>query len=208
MPSESVPSSPREYNVHETLRDGAKIRIRAIRPDDKGRLLEHFHGLSPASVHNRFFAMRRELSDSDLARLTELDFRDHVGLAATFGDAEAERFIGVGRYIRAAEPARAEVAFAVLDEHHGRGVGTLLLEHLAKLARVSGITEFEADVLADNRQMLTVFEQSGFRLRREARLGTVHLVFSIGETAASSKAHDERASAAAHAEGEIGGSRK
>ena len=144
--------------------------------------------------------MRRELSDADLARLTELDFRDHVGLAATVGDAGAERFIGVGRYIRGGDPKRAEVAFAVLDKHQGRGIGTLLLEHLARIARTRGVEHFDADVLSDNQQMLSVFQQSGFRVHRETQQGVVHLIFPTAETGESAKAHGERASAAADAQ--------
>jgi GNAT superfamily N-acetyltransferase len=200
MRSEDLPGDLRGYATRDTLRDGEKILVRAIRPDDKPRLLEHFHGLSPSSVHNRFFAMRRELSAADLARLTELDFFDHVGLAATLGDGDAERFIGVGRYIRGADSKRAEVAFAVLDTHQGRGVGTLLLEHLARIARARGVEHFDADVLADNRQMLNVFEQSGFRVHEKSDSGVIHLVFPTAETGESSKAHDDRASAAARAD--------
>ncbi|HUY29254.1 MAG TPA: GNAT family N-acetyltransferase [Candidatus Binataceae bacterium] len=183
MRSENLAADPQAYATHETLRDGAKILIRAIRPGDKQLLLEHFRGLSPASVHNRFFAMRRDLSDADLARLTELDFHDHVGLAATLGEAGSERFIGVGRYIRGANPGRAEVAFAVLDEYQGHGIATLLLEHLAHIARAQGIGEFHADVLADNQSMLGVFEQSGFSIHRATADGVVHLVFPIADSA-------------------------
>ncbi|HVA79773.1 MAG TPA: GNAT family N-acetyltransferase [Candidatus Binataceae bacterium] len=184
MRSKDLPADLRAYATQVTLRGGEKILVRAIHPDDKARLLEHFRGLSPASVHSRFFAMRRDLSDADLARLTELDFHDHVGLAATLGEAGSERFIGVGRYLRGANPGHAEVAFAVLDEHQGHGIATLLLEHLAHIARAQGIGEFDADVLADNRHMLTVFEQSGFSIHRATADGVVHLVFPIADSAA------------------------
>src|SRR5690242_9932938 len=127
--------TPRDYAVDEILRDGGSIRIRAIRPDDKVRLFEHFSGLSPQSRYQRFFGGKRTLTRDELARLTELDFDTHVGLVATLHDGREERFIGVGRYFRTGDPARAEVAFAVLDEHQGRGIGTLLLEHLRRIAR-------------------------------------------------------------------------
>jgi len=201
MRSEDIPADLRDYATSDILRDGEEILVRAIRPDDKRRLLEHFHGLSPTSVHNRFFSMRRELGEAELTRLTELDFRDHVGLAATLGKGDAERFIGVGRYIRGADPKRAEVAFAVLDAHQGRGVGTILLEHLARIARAQAVEHFDADVLADNRPMLNVFEQSGFRVHRAADSGVVHLVFPTAETGESTKAHGERTRSAAHGNG-------
>lgn len=176
QPADTHPEfDPRNYSVDEVLRDGGSIRIRAIRPDDKERLLEHFSGLSPQSRYQRFFGAKRALSAEELARLTELDFYNHVGLVATLFDGDEERFIGVGRYFRTENPARAEVAFAVLDEHQGRGIGTLLLEHLRRIAHVHAITEFEADVLGTNRRMLEVFGEGGFQIKRSMEGGVIHL---------------------------------
>jgi acetyl coenzyme A synthetase (ADP forming)-like protein len=176
----------REYSVEELLRDGGSIRVRAIRPEDKERLAEHFATLSVRSVYFRFFGMKRRLSDDDLKRFTELDFVSHVGLVATLRTStDDERIIGVGRYIRRPETAnqhRAEVAFAVSDDHQGRGVGTLLLEHLASIARQAGIVEFEADVLGENNRMLQVFGASGFVVKRSVEAGVVHLAFPTTET--------------------------
>ena len=166
------------YSVSETLRDGSTILIRAIRTDDKLRLLEHFQGLSTKSVYYRFFGIKRSLTHDDLSRLTELDFVNHVGLAATIG-AELERFIGVGRYIRIENPSRAEVAFAVLDEYQGHGIGTLLLKHLAVIARRNGISEFGADVLGTNHQMLEVFANSGFSFHNSYESGVVRVTLDI-----------------------------
>ncbi|HZC46301.1 MAG TPA: GNAT family N-acetyltransferase [Candidatus Acidoferrum sp.] len=165
----------RNYNVDTTMLDGAAIRVRAIRPDDQERLHDHFKGLSQQSVYFRFMGLKRDLSPNDLSRLTELDFKNHVGLAATVIENGRERFLGVGRYIRAAAPKRAEVALAVLDEFQGRGIGTLLLQHLAIIADANGVTEFEADVLGDNRQMLKVFAHSGFEGHGSLDSGVVHL---------------------------------
>jgi RimJ/RimL family protein N-acetyltransferase len=121
--------------------------------------------------------MRRELGADELARLCEVDFWDHVGIVATLGAEDEERFIGVARFIRGAEPRRAEVAFAVLDRYQGRGIGTLLLRSLARIAGRLGIEEFEADVMGDNLQMLEVFEHSGFSLKRSFAAGVVHVRF-------------------------------
>jgi GNAT superfamily N-acetyltransferase len=170
-----------QYSVDTTMLDGAAIRIRAIRPDDQARLHEHFRGLSGQSVYFRFMGFKRDLSPSDLKRLTELDFKRHVGLAATLTENGCERFIGVGRYIAGADPHRAEVAFAILDEFQGHGIGTLLLEHLSLIANANGVTEFEADVLADNRQMLEVFAHSGFRIHGSSDPGVVHLTSSTSK---------------------------
>src|SRR5690349_21611074 len=151
------------YSSEVILRDGGSIYVRAIRPDDRERLLRHFKALSEESKYHRFFGLKRELTGDELIKLTNLDFVNHVAIVATLRDGDEERFIGVGRYIRSGDPHRAEVAFAVLDDHQGRGIGTVLLEHLSRIARDAGITEFEADVLGDNNRMLEVFSKSGFR---------------------------------------------
>jgi acetate---CoA ligase (ADP-forming) len=175
-------ADPSLYQSEEILRDGRSIVVRAIHPDDKDRLREHFQGLSSESIYLRFMGIKRELSDADLKRLTEVDFHDHVGLVATLSDGSHERFIGVGRYIRKPATQRAEVAFAVLDEHQGRGIGSLLLEHLRRIAQAGRIEGFEAEVLSNNQRMLEVFAQSGFKVARAFDSGTVHVYFPIGET--------------------------
>src|SRR5216684_2113542 len=112
----------RNYSANAVLRDGGSIHIRAIRADDKDRLLDHFRHMSQDSIYHRFFGLKRSLSDQDLVRFTEIDFTTHTALVATLLSDGGERFIGVGQYVTTG-PARAEVAFAVLDEHQGRGVG-------------------------------------------------------------------------------------
>ncbi|HXZ87173.1 MAG TPA: GNAT family N-acetyltransferase [Candidatus Binataceae bacterium] len=172
------------YSAEEILRDGGSIHIRAIRADDRDRLLRHFNSLSEQSIYFRFFGVKRGLSERELVRMTAVDFVEHVCLVATLRDGDDERFIGVVRYVRSPNAAgRAEVAFAVLDDHQGRGIATVLLEHLSRVARAAGITEFEANVLGDNNRMLEVFGRSGFRVRRSAQGGVIHLSFPTAETA-------------------------
>ncbi len=183
MPDRSAIDNPASYAAEELLRDGGSILIRAIRPADKALLLEHFNRLSALSRYRRFLGPKTGLSEQELRHLTELDFHQHAALVAVLREGERERLIGVGRYIRQdSEPRRAEVAFAVLDEYQGRGIGTLLLDHLSRLARASAITEFEADVLGDNSQMIEVFTHSGFHVRRFFDSGVVHVSFPTGET--------------------------
>lgn len=176
----------RDYAVEEILRDGGSIHIRAIRPDDKQRLIDHFQRLGKRSVYFRFFSAKRHLTDEELVRFTEVDFVRHVALVATLRDGSAERIIGVGRYMACedepGQPPRAEVAFAVADEHQGRGIGTLLLEHLVRLAQHNGISEFEAEVLGENNRMLGVFGHAGFVVRRSMEGGIVHVCFPTEET--------------------------
>ena len=198
-----MPSDPRAFAVDTVLRDGGSIHVRAIRPDDKQRLVDHFGRLSTRSVYFRFFGSKKELNDNELRQFTELDFQRRVGLVATLRRNGEEQIIGVGRYaqlnVAAGEPSRAEVAFAVADDHQGRGIGSVLLEHLAEIARPSGIEEFEADVLGENNRMLAVFAKSGYRVERTIDAGIFHVSFPTAETEVSLAAQHRRERAAAAA---------
>ncbi|HLK13108.1 MAG TPA: GNAT family N-acetyltransferase [Candidatus Binatia bacterium] len=186
-----MPTDARRYAVDAVLRDGGSVHVRALRPDDRTRLAEHFARLSPQSVYFRFFRAKKRLTDAEIDEFTRLDFTNAAALVATLGQGDAERIIGVGRWMVSA-PGRAEVAFAVLDEHQGRGIGTLLLEHLAALARERGITEFEAEVLGENNRMLDVFAESGFSVRRALEGGVFHVSFPTAETPDFLAVHDRR----------------
>lgn len=192
----------KEYAADVLLDDGGLIHIRAIRPDDKQRLLEGFRRLSKRSVYYRFFSLKRDLSAAELEYLTEVDFEQHVALAAAvrpalpihdlefgFGELESgaqaeaglEEIVGVARYVRRG-PDRAEVAIAVADDHQHRGVGSVLLQHLVAIARAAGIKTIEAEVLAENEALHQVFlTRNGFQPTFTAAGDTVHLSFSILE---------------------------
>jgi GNAT superfamily N-acetyltransferase len=175
-----------KYQVAESLRDGSAIIIRAIRPDDRERFAQAFQQFikSPDSVRLRFHGFKGSLRESEAVQMTELDFVNHVGLVATFGTELEQPLIAAGRYIacrRSGKRPRAEVAFAVLEEHQGTGIGSLLLKHLAKIASTQGICEFQADVLADNRQMIAVLERSGFPIERSTEFGVDRVLLKIGD---------------------------
>ena len=189
-------TEPRHYATDALLRDGGSIHIRAIRPDDKQRLLELFERLSSRSVYFRFFQTKQHLTDAELRYFAELDFTRDVALVATLQEGQEEHIIGVGRYFRIQEHSQptthAEVAFTVAEAHQGRGVGTLLLEHLAAVARMQGIDTFEAYVLGENNRMLEVFEASGFTVQRALDTGVFHVSFPTAETPQVQAASTER----------------
>jgi predicted CoA-binding protein/RimJ/RimL family protein N-acetyltransferase len=179
-------TAPHHYATDALLRDGGSVHIRAIRPDDKQRLLALFERLSSRSVYFRFFQTKQRLTDEELRYFTQLDFTRDVALVATLRDGQEEHMIGVGRYFRIQQDGQptthAEVAFTVADAHQGRGVGTLLLEHLAVMARGQGIDTFEAYVLGENNRMLEVFAASGFTVQRSLNTGVFHISFPTADT--------------------------
>lgn len=180
-----TPSQLRDYVEPAVLRDGGSIIIRAIRPADRLLLAELFRHLTPQSMQFRFLGAKNALTSHDLDAMVDLDFDARVGLAAIHREDGQERILGVAhcfRTSRADETRRAEFAVAVAEEHHGRGIGTVLLEHLAHLGRAQGLQEFEALALAGNVGMLKVFADSGFTVRETDEAGVFHLVFPIRAT--------------------------
>jgi len=143
-----------------TLRSGHRVLIRAVRPDDAAGLAEAFEQLSETSRYRRFFSVKPHLSERSLAYFTEVDHHDHEALVALAPG--SGRLVGVARFIRiSAEPDQAEVAVTVIDSWQQRGVGTALLRELAQRAADEGIRHFTAEILAENRPMLTLARRLG-----------------------------------------------
>lgn len=155
----------RRHTIEVTVRDGGRIRVRPILPDDKERLLAGLSHLSPESRYRRFFSATPTLSRATLAYLTELDYADHFAWVALDVDQPGEPGVGVARYIRdRKEPEAAEAAVAVADDHHRRGIGTLLLEVIGLTAHHHGIDRLVALVLPSNEPMKGLLHGLGARL--------------------------------------------
>src|SRR3954453_4301759 len=168
---------PASWEADVVLRAGGGVHVRPIRPEDYDAVQAFHVAQSPESIYLRFFAPLPRLSDRDLERFTNVDHHDRVGLVATLGDA----IVGIGRYDRVGE-STAEVAFNISDAHQGRGVGSVLLEHLAAAARERGITRFLADVLPQNRKMMGVFTQAGYEVTHHYEDGVIALSFDISRS--------------------------
>lgn len=187
---------PSEYEVDVVLRDGGGARIRPIRPDDAELVRAFFEHLGPESRYYRFFQVKETLEPHEIEHFVNVDYDDRMALVALH---EGE-MIAVGRYDRErGHSDRAEVAFAVVDDQQGRGLGTRLLELLTTYARSQGIKGFRAFVLGENRQMMRVFRNSGYELARTLDSGVFTVDFPVTESAESLAAqadHERRAVAA------------
>lgn len=172
-----------QHLVQETLGDGTAVTIRAVRPDDKARIVTAFLALEPHSIYARFFHAKTELSEEELRRLTEIDYVSAVVLLATIGARPQETVIGLGRY--AASGRSAEVAFVVEEDYAGRGIAGRLLHHLTHIARENGLAKFEADVLADNAPMLAVFRDSGLPMTTTHADGITHVTLVLSNPQAT-----------------------
>jgi len=166
------------YSAVETLRNGRRVTIRALRPQDRNDLLAAVGRTSAQSLYRRFFGAKRHFTEKETAFFLNLDFISHVALVAVVEENGQQVIAGGGRYI-VDKPGRAELAFAVVDQYQGQGIGAALMRHLALIAREAGLHELTAEVLPENTAMLKVFEKSGFPLTTKREPRTVHVVLKL-----------------------------
>ena len=167
-----------KYAVVEELRNGRRVEIRALRPDDRADLLAAVGRIGAESLFRRFFAVKGVFSEKEIAFFLNVDFTSQVALVAVVEEGERPVIVGGGRYI-VVQPGKAEVAFAVVDQYQGQGIGSTLMHHLTTIARSSGLRELVAEVLPDNTAMLKVFEKSGFGLSTERGSGVMHVTVRL-----------------------------
>lgn len=172
-------SEATSYTARELLRDGSSVDIRALRPEDEADMLAAIEQTGAQSLQRRFFVMKRHFSDKERAYFMNIDFKNHMAIIALADDAGRKAIVGGGRYI-VFEPGRAEMAFVVIDAWQGRGVGSILMRHLTKIAGDAGLQELTAEVLPENAAMLKVFRKFGFRPGARRDPQTVHLVLTLG----------------------------
>src|SRR3954453_15873035 len=151
-----------DYSVIEQLRDGRPVTIRALRPDDRSDMLAAIGRTSMQSLQRRFFAPKKGFSEREMAFFLDIDFESHVALVAQINEDGRPAIAGGGRYI-VVQPGQAEIAFVVIDTYQGQGIGTILMHHLAVLAREAGFRELIAEVLPQNAAMLKLFRNFGFQ---------------------------------------------
>ena len=167
-----------EWATSVVLGDGEAAFVRPITPADAPLLLA-FHERQPReNLYRRFFSSKPTLSEHELEHFTTVDFHDRVALVLEYHG----EFIAWASYERWHDRDDAEVAFMVDDAHQGKGIATLLLEHLAAIARSNGIERFTAEVLSDNRSMLRVFSRAGWPVERHYDSGITELEWPLLDT--------------------------
>jgi RimJ/RimL family protein N-acetyltransferase len=166
------------YSTNETLRDGRTVEIRPQRSQDRESMHAAIARSSSASLHRRFFAVRRQFSEKETDYFLDIDFVNHVALVVVANDGGEPTIVGGGRYV-VVQPGQAEVAFAIIDAYQGLGIGSALMRHLATLGREAGLLEFTAEVLSENVPMLNVFERSGLAMSTERDGTGMHVTLRL-----------------------------
>ena len=178
VPNPSRNSATR-YKTALVLRDGSTSHLRPIVREDEAKMLDLFHHLSPHTIYLRFHGALTHMSRDQVARFCTVDYDDTYALVATLGEGVEEKIIAVGRYYRLPKRDAAEIALVVEDAYQGEGIGTHLLEQLASIAREKGIRLFEADMLAENQQMLNVLKDTNFQTNVELEQGVYRVSLNL-----------------------------
>ncbi|GIL27521.1 bifunctional acetate--CoA ligase family protein/GNAT family N-acetyltransferase [Actinocatenispora comari] len=186
---------PADRAADVALADGGTVHLRPIRPEDAPRIVAMHSRFSERTRYLRYFSPYPRIPERDLRRFTTVDHHDREAFVAELGG----ELIAVGRYERI-DADEAEVAFVVEDAHQGRGLGSVLLEHLTAAAGQEHIARFVAEVLPENGTMLRVFSDAGYTVDRSYADGVVHLTFEIAPTERSvevARDREQRTEAAA-----------
>ncbi len=173
---------PSQYETEVLLKDGSRIALTPIKRENIERWLAFVQRLSTRSKYLRFHYLPKELGYGDAVRFCTVDYKDTFAFVAEVIKEERRDIVAIGRYYRPPDKHSAEVAFAIQDDYHGKGIGTRLMEWLANVARDNDINIFEADVLAENEQMMTVFLDYGFHVTSILESGEYHVTFPIART--------------------------
>lgn len=169
---------PGELEREIVLKDGSRLRIRPITPDDERRLSALYERLSRQTAYQRFFTVMRRLPPDWAHILANVDYRRRLALVAELQAGAEPELVAVARYEPAGEPDAAEVAFVVQDGWQNRGLGTILLHALLEAAGARGIRRFRAYVLSDNHRMLDLLTRFTEVRSRTLEQGVTELTFA------------------------------
>ena len=183
---------PRRYETGVVLKDGSRLRLRPIHKEDAEAWLAFVSRLSLRTEYLRFHGVGRKWSIDDALRFCTVDYKDTFALVAEAFVEGRWDIVAIGRYYRLPRRQSANVALVVADSYQGRGIGTRLLESLCKIARDNGIVTFEADVLAENVEMMQLLRDYGFHVASELQAGVYHVTFSITPTTRVVRREEER----------------
>lgn len=189
LPGKPPAEYPREFEREVTLKDGARIRIRPVLPEDEPRLITLYGRLSRHTRYQRFFRVMRRLPPDWAHYFANVDYRRRMALVAERDLDWRPELIGVARYEPSNEEDTAEVAIVVQDYWQGKGLGTILLDEILRAGETNGIRRFRAYVLADNHRMLTLVPHLTHVEERTTEGGVTTLLFTRRSVPPDQKAY-------------------
>ena len=174
---------PSELERFVTLRDGTEIFFRPVKPTDDSALSDMLYSLSPDSVKRRYFTHTRTFPLKDVQKLTNIDYEQNLAIVGVVPGPEGEEeIVAIAQYFVDPKTMVAEVAFIVQDEWQDKGMGSLLLEYLTKIAKDRGVKSFYATVLPINKAMLAIFYNSGYKINTEFDGDSYTITYDLTQT--------------------------
>jgi acetyltransferase len=156
---------PKEWEGHHQLRDGTRLFVRPVRPEDEPLYRPFFKAVSAEDLRLRFFAPVKDFSHAFIARFTQIDYARAMALIAL--DPNSGAMLGVVRLHVGGEGVVGEYAILVRSDLKGRGLGWLLMQLIISYARAEGLRRIEGQVLRDNTTMLAMCRELGFSIRAD-----------------------------------------
>lgn len=176
---------PQKLTDAHTFKEGLTVHFRAIKPSDEEEMRKLFYRFSDNAVYYRYFSPIQSMPHSKMQEYVNVDYQRTLSIVGTVSESGRERLIAEGRYVRHPDRPCADVAFVVDEKYQGVGIASFLLTMLIRVAREQGIEGFTADVLADNKAMLKVFEKASFPIRAVLECGIYNLTIPFENTGAS-----------------------
>ncbi len=184
---------PEKWETDEVLRDGTRVFVRPVKTTDEPLLKEMFYSSSEDTIHQRFFLSVSAMPHTKLQEWANVDYENEMCVVVSLKEKKRKRLVAMASYMKNQANQMADVAFLVHDDFQNRGIGTLLLKHLIRIAEANGILGFTADVLPENRHMLNIFHKSGCEINASLEDGIYRVKFRF-ETAKKAGGSEETVS--------------
>jgi len=172
---------PDKITRTHTFKDGLAIHFRAIKPSDEEEMRRLFYRFSDKAVFYRYFTPIKVMPHAKMQEYVNVDYRCHMSIVGLVEEGGIERLIAEGRYVLHRDRPFADTAFVVDEKYQGLGIATYILTMLIEFAHEQSIKGFTADVLADNKSMIKVYEKSGYPIKAIVEFGVYHLTIPFLE---------------------------
>ncbi len=170
---------PEELKRYVTLKDGSKVLLRPIKPSDATLKQHLFYALSKESVKRRYLGSLNLMPLRRVWPHVVVDYINEMSIVGTVRRDENEIMIAIGSYSRIPNTDTAEIALLVRDDWQNKGLGTLLFNYLAEIARARGIKSFIAWVLLENTRMMHIFKKSRYPFKCRVEGNLYHVVIDL-----------------------------
>ena len=171
----STPLYPRELERHIRMKNGQEALLRPILPADETMMREMFYRMSDESVRQRFFSLLRTMPRQQLQQFCNVDYKSQMTLVVEIRQNGTPRIVAFCGYTVDPATSYADVHFETEDAYQGLGLGSMMMEALAKLVRERGLSGMRGEVLASNSRMLHLFHKIGFPIESALEDGVYSL---------------------------------